>query len=137
VIYLDSCALLKLVRAEPETGALAAFIDEHRGTRWFTSEISRTELARAVRRNSRDEEGLRDELVQIDHLCDGLDVVPVSSRILSEAAAWEQPHLRTLDAIHLSTAAGLREALSAFITYDKRLAAAAEESGLPVTAPGW
>lgn len=137
MIYLDSCALLKLVRTEPETPALTAFIDARRGTRWFTSEVARTELARAVRRSGRDEESLGDELAQIGRLCDGLDVVQVSSRVLGEAAALEQPNLRTLDAIHLSTAAGLRAALSAFITYDKRLAAAAEESGLPVAAPGW
>ena len=64
-------------------------------------------------------------------------MVPVSTRILGEAAALDQPQLRTLEAIHLSTAVGLRQALSAFITYDKRLAAAAAESGLPVTVPGW
>ena len=136
MIYLDSCSLLKLVRAEPETPALIAFIDARHGTRWFTSEIARTELIRAVRRNNRDEESLQDELTQIGRLCEGLDVVPVSARVLDQAAAMEQPRLRTLDAIHLATAFGLREALSAFITYDKRLAVAAEEAGLPVAAPG-
>jgi hypothetical protein len=136
VIYLDSCALLKLIRAEPETPALTAFINARQDTRWFTSEIARTEMARVVRRNNADKESLQDELTQIGRLCDGLDVVPVSSRVLDQAATMEQPHLRTLDAIHLSTAVSLRDALSAFITYDKRLAAAAEECGIPVTAPG-
>jgi uncharacterized protein len=142
VIYLDSCALLKLVRVEPETQALTAYIDARGGTRWFTSEIARTEMARAIRRLSGPpstasaDDTLRDELIQIDRLCDGLDLVPVSSRVLGEAAALEQSHLRTLDAIHLATAASLRAALSAFVTYDKRLAAAAEEFGLPVTTPG-
>jgi len=143
VIYLDTCALVKLIRAEAETAALGAFIDAHPDTRWFTSEIARTELARTVRRADHDDQGvavddgeqLRAELGQIERLCDGLDLVPVSSRLLREAAAVESPFLRTLDAIHLSTAAGLRESLTAFVTYDSRLAAAAKDVGLPVTAP--
>jgi hypothetical protein len=55
--------------------------------------------------------------------------------MLTDAAALEHPFLRTLDAIHISTAAGLRKSLTAFVTYDKRLAAAAEEAGLPVASP--
>jgi hypothetical protein len=35
----------------------------------------------------------------------------------------------------VSTAAGLRKSLSAFVTYDKRLAAAAAAAGLPVISP--
>jgi predicted nucleic acid-binding protein len=44
--------------------------------------------------------------------------------------------LRSLDAIHLASAEYLEQALTAFVTYDKRLAAAATERGLPVSAPG-
>jgi predicted nucleic acid-binding protein len=142
VIYLDTCALVKLIRAEAETAALGAFIDAHPDTRWFTSEIARTELARTVRRTNHHDQGvtvdgeqLRAELGHIERLCDGLDLVPVSSRLLREAAALESPFLPTLDAIHLSTAAGLRESLTAFLTYDNRLAAAAKDVGLPVAAP--
>jgi len=40
-----------------------------------------------------------------------------------------------LDAIHLAAAMSLRTSLSAFVTYDKRLAAAAQEVGLPVLSP--
>ena len=43
--------------------------------------------------------------------------------------------LRTLDAIHLAAAVSLRSSLSAFVTYDKRLAAVAQEVGLPVQSP--
>ena len=60
----------------------------------------------------------------------------VPPRALAEAAAIEQPFLRTLDAIHLAAAASLRGGLSAFVTYDERLAAAAGEIGLPVLSPG-
>ena len=43
--------------------------------------------------------------------------------------------LRTLDAIHLAAAMTLRVSLSAFVTYDRRLAAAAQEAGWPVMSP--
>jgi predicted nucleic acid-binding protein len=56
--------------------------------------------------------------------------------VLDEAAAIEQPFLRTLDAIHLAAAMSLRTSLSAFVTYDKRLGAAAQEIGLPALSPG-
>jgi predicted nucleic acid-binding protein len=142
VIYFDTCALLKLIRPDHETAALGAFIDARPDTRWFSSEVARTELARTVRRINHDDQGavigsgrLGAELDQVERLCDGLDFVPVSSRVLSDAAALEHPFLRTLDAIHISTAAGLRKSLAAFVTYDKRLAAAAKEAGLPVTSP--
>jgi uncharacterized protein len=59
----------------------------------------------------------------------------VSTRVLTEAAAIEQPFLRTLDAIHLAAAASLRASLSAFVTYDKKLAGAAQNLGLPAISP--
>jgi predicted nucleic acid-binding protein len=43
--------------------------------------------------------------------------------------------LRTLDALHLSTAAAIGSELDTFITYDKRLADAATGIGLTVAAP--
>jgi hypothetical protein len=43
--------------------------------------------------------------------------------------------LRSLDAIHLATAEELAPMLTWFVAYDKRLADAALQRGLPVTAP--
>ena len=143
MIYFDTCALLKLVRADAQSGALGAFIDARPAARWFTSELARTELARAVRRVNHDARGrltdqarLRAELSHVERLWDRLDLIAVWTRVLTEAAAIEQPFLRTLDAIHLAAAASLRGGLSAFVTYDERLAAAAGEIGLPVLSPG-
>jgi uncharacterized protein len=45
------------------------------------------------------------------------------------------PTLRSLDAIHLAAAYGIRTALTAFICYDKRLCAPAHALGLPVESP--
>jgi uncharacterized protein len=142
MIYFDTNALLKLIREDAKSGALGAFIDARQGTRWFSSEIAKTELARTVRRINHDDRGrlideprLRTELDYADRIWERLDLIAVSSRLLDEAAAIEQPFLRTLDAIHLAAALSLRTSLSAFVTYDKRLAAAAQEAGLPVRSP--
>jgi predicted nucleic acid-binding protein len=142
VIYFDTCALLKLIRQDTDSQALGAFIDARPDTRWFSSELARAELARTVRRINHDDRGrlidaarLRAELAYVESLWDRLDLIAVSARVLDEAAAIEQPFLRTLDAIHLAAAASMRASLSAFVTYDKKLAASAMEAGLPVLSP--
>ncbi|HEX7163879.1 MAG TPA: hypothetical protein VF223_21890 [Trebonia sp.] len=56
-------------------------------------------------------------------------------RTRSSPAARASATASPLDAIHLA-AVSLRTSLSAFVTYDKRLAAAAQEIGLPVLSPG-
>lgn len=143
MIYFDTCALMRLVRQDERTDALSRFIDENARSRWLASELARSEMARAVRRVNHDSHGrlldsgrLEAELRHAEGLCEHLDLIPVSSRVLSDAAALEMPFLRTLDAIHLATAAAIRTGVSAFVTYDKRLASAAGEAGLPVVAPG-
>jgi predicted nucleic acid-binding protein len=142
VIYFDTCALLKLIREDADSAALGAFIDGRPGTRWFSSEIAKAELARTLRRINHDDRGrlvddarLDAELGYAEQLWTHLDLIAVSSRVVSEAAAIEQPFLRTLDAIHLAAASSLRASLSAFVTYDKRLAAAARQAELPVRSP--
>jgi predicted nucleic acid-binding protein len=143
VIYFDTCALLKLVRSDGESAGLGAFIDARPGMRWLSSELAVAELGRTVRRLNHDDQGrlvsaprLRAELEHASLLCAQLDLIAVSSRVLTAAAAIEQPFLRTLDAIHVASAAAMLSALSAFVTYDKRLAAVAHEAGLPVLCPG-
>ena len=64
-----------------------------------------------------------------------LALVDVDRRVLSAAAALEPPALRTLDAIHLATALVVREDLAGLVTYDRRLAVAAERLDLEVLAP--
>ena len=142
MIYFDTCALLKLLREDRDSAALGAFIDARPDTQWFTSELAKAELARTIRRLNHDSKGrlidgprLRAELDYAASLWERLDLIPVSTRMLNEAGQIEQPFLRTLDAIHLAAAASLRRSLSAFITYDKKLAAAAQEAGLPALSP--
>jgi predicted nucleic acid-binding protein len=143
VIYFDTCALLKLIREDANSPALGAFIHARPDTRWFSSELARAELVRTVRRINHDDKGrliddgrLRAELGYIESLWERLDLIAVSTRVLNDAAAIEQPFLRTLDAIHLAAATSMRLSLSAFVTYDKKLATAARKAGLTVLSPG-
>ncbi|HUZ77360.1 MAG TPA: PIN domain-containing protein, partial [Chloroflexota bacterium] len=65
----------------------------------------------------------------------GVALVPVSREILLAAGSLLPANIRTLDAIHLATAALLGEELRSVITYDERMAAAAQGMGMRVDAP--
>jgi len=129
VIYLDASALVKIVVAEPESGALLAFL-RSRPDR-MSSALSLTEVPRALRRAHFDGAVRR----RAQRVLARLALVDVDRRILSAAAALEPSALRTLDAIHLATALVVREDLDGLVTYDRRLAAAAERLDLEVFAP--
>ncbi len=70
----------------------------------------------------------------------GLGTVALSAGVVARAAAYPDPDLRSLDAIHLATAehvaAVTDEVLEAFVAYDRRLLAAARQCGLRVASPG-
>src|SRR5262245_60022953 len=53
-----------------------------------------------------------------------------------DAAARLPGRLRSLDAIHVVSAALLGSELEALVTFDKRMAEAAHGAGLPVAMPG-
>jgi hypothetical protein len=55
--------------------------------------------------------------------------------MLDSAADLETVVLRTLDAVHLAAERTLGVRLGALITYDARMAEAAEALGLPLVAP--
>jgi uncharacterized protein len=123
-VFLDSSALVKLVRPEPETEALRRFLTEPRRP-LLISELAVTEVTRAARRVGVDP---TDALAECD-------VVLLRSEDLVRASELEPPALRTLDAIHLATALALGDVLDAFVAYDEQLLAAAARHGLPTAAP--
>ena len=127
--YLDVSAIVKLVVAEPETSALEQDAAGRDGL--ITSRLAVTEVLRAVRRA-----GLRRAIRTAEDVFDSLVLVDVTRAILARAAAVLPPDLRSLDAIHLATAAGLELPNLSFVTYYGRLAAAAERAGLIVNQPG-
>lgn len=128
MIYLDSSALVKLVRAEAESTALGRWLGLNPDP-VVSSALVRTEVVRAVLNGG---ENLR---VRARSVLSAVDLVPMTSGLLDEAATLTNV-LRTLDAIHLATACRLRADLHAFVAYDKRLLSAAADVGLVTVAPG-
>ncbi len=130
MIYLDSSALLKLLFDEPESAALAQWLAERSGTPVACSALARVEVVRASRRLN------EEALPQARVLLGQLDLIPLTGALLDEAADVGEPALRTLDAVHLASALSIRAELSAFLTYEHRLATAAAEAGLELIRPG-
>jgi predicted nucleic acid-binding protein len=129
LVYLDASALVKLIVVEPESDALFEFL-RARPDR-ASSILSLVEVPRALRRIS----GTAADRRRARRLLGSLYIVDLDRRILAAAAAFEPVELRTLDAIHLATAVGLGEDLAELVTYDRRLAAAAAQLDIAVSAP--
>lgn len=136
--YFDASALVKLVVAERESGAL----DDHLAsfpTKGATSLIGITETAIATARSGLLEES-RNAVSSVNwllvegHAVYGLDVTPEITQSAAEFGA--SLRLRTLDAIHVATADAIRGSLMELVTYDKAMIAACRELGLPVVSPG-
>jgi predicted nucleic acid-binding protein len=134
LIYLDSCALYKLVVSEPESEALDAHVahENRRGQTVIASELAHVEVRRALIRSGADQR----KHGEADALLGVYAKLPVSP-IIQKASRLTHPHLRSLDALHIATAASLGKALTEFITYDRKLGKIAKEAGLPVLAPGY
>jgi predicted nucleic acid-binding protein len=133
VIYLDSAALVKLVREEDETRALVTWLNERAGHRLVASALVEVEVPRALRGS---EPGV---LGAVAATLARIDRIEVDAAVRSTAAAYVDPVLRSLDAIHLATADLLVASgkdVSAFVTYDERLAEAARGCSFVVLAPG-
>ena len=133
VLYLDTSALVKLVLIETHSDALAGWLNERAEMRWITSTLADVELARAIVRSERPE-----GLAAVPAVLARLDRFEVDDVIRTTAAAFQDPGLRTLDAIHLATAtvAASVGKLEAIVSYDSRLSDAARALGLPTAAPG-
>jgi predicted nucleic acid-binding protein len=131
MIYLDSSALLKLLFEETESAELALWISEQTGTPMVTSELAKVEVVRAARRLD------ADVVPAARVLMSQLDLIPLNSGLIGQAADVGEPPLRTLDAIHLASALSIQADVTAFVAYDLRLVAAAEAAGIESTRPSW
>jgi predicted nucleic acid-binding protein len=134
IFYADTSALVKLVRDEPESKALRAFLAD---ADLVSSDLIMTEVPRAVRRAVADDPVLpRDLLLErAGALVEAIALRPVDRPLLAAAGALEEPALRALDAIHVASALDLHP-LHAFVTYDERQAAAARLAGMRTMSPG-
>ncbi len=134
LFYADASALVKLVRDEPESDALRAFLAD---SDIVSSELVLAEVPRAIRRAAaRDPRLTLDILIQrADETLDGVAMLPLERALLLAAGALAEPALRALDAIHVAAAVDLAP-IDGFVTYDERQAAAARLVGLRTVSPG-
>jgi predicted nucleic acid-binding protein len=133
VIYLDTAALVKLVRVEAESAALVMWLNAHSSAPLVASALVEVEVPRALRRS---QPGV---LGAVAAVLARLHRMEINAAVRATAGAYVDPVLRSLDAIHLATAELLTSSgttLTAFVTYDKRLAESAAHIGLPVQSPG-
>lgn len=132
MIYLDSAAIVKLIRPEAESQALHAWLADQQDKTLVASSLVEVEVPRALRRAD------PSRLVAVPATLAKLNRVEMDATVRATAAAYADAGLRTLDAIHLATAQilvleGLP--LTALVTYDQRLLTAAVDTGLPAAAP--
>lgn len=128
MIYLDTCAFVKLLWWEQESAALQRFLASSAEQRLVSSELLVLGVRRAVLRAGA-------AMSRAELLLTRIDRVAITRAVVEAASRLPEPHLRSLDAIHLATALTLRTELGAFVTYDKRLISAAEVYRIPVTSP--
>jgi uncharacterized protein len=128
VYYVDTSALVKLVVDEAETAALISWFDDDEVIA-VSSDLTRTELIRAVRRAA------PDEMTTARRVLDGVILTNVTPAIYDAAGRLDPDDLRSLDAVHLAAALDLGDDLEGLVTYDDRLAAAAKRNGVPVVTP--
>lgn len=127
--YLDTSAAVKLVVAESGSAALGSWLGDHEAE-IVSSDLLRTELLRATRR------GAPEQMQRARAVLDGIVLVSLTAVTFERAADLDPQSLRSLDALHLAAALELGDELDGIITYDDRLAAAAQGRGIDVIAPG-
>jgi len=129
VAYLDAAAFVKLLMQEPETAALRRQL--RRWPRRSSASLLRVEVMRAVRRA-----GLPRLVAEARRHLGTIHLIRLDDELLDRAAELDPPSMRWLDAIHLAAALSLAADLAAVVTYDDRMAEAAQTLGLAVVAPG-
>ena len=97
-----------------------------------TSQLATLEISRTLLRAGVDHQRVPYVLGQAIR---GLFLIDVTSTVLTRARSYGIRRLGSLDALHLATADPFLADLTAFVTYDGELAAAATELGLPAVAP--
>lgn len=127
VWYVDSSAIVKLVAIEAETSVLSEFLAPRHPL--VSSALATTEVHRAVL-------PLGDKFLrQARDVLARFELVRVSDEVLEDAGRLEPLSLRSLDAIHLATAALFGSTLGGVISYDRRMRNAALSYGWRVHSP--
>jgi uncharacterized protein len=137
-LYLDTSSLAKLFLKEEESEATLAAVRE--GEVVGTSLVSYVEMRSLVSRRLRERLITREESERILDVFDSdwqrFGKIPVDQDLLTKAGKLLMKHpLRSLDAIHLSSALLFQDLLGepiVFMTADQRLQRAAEKEKLKI-----
>lgn len=133
MIYLDSAALVKLAHEETSTTELRTWLAEH-DLPLVSSALVEVEVPRALRRIA------PEAIPAVSGLLERIYRLDIDRAVRRLAGDFTDQQLRSPDAIHLATAQLLATeshgGLSSFVTYDRRLLAAAEAGGLKAESPG-
>jgi predicted nucleic acid-binding protein len=124
-LYVDASALLKRVFIEEESSQVLAILRARSaaGDLIASSELAWVEVARAISRA-----GVPDVGEVLRAACTGVARQPLTTVVMQRARTIGPSGLRSLDAIHLSAAISLGAV--EMLTYDRRLAEAAESLGV-------
>jgi predicted nucleic acid-binding protein len=129
--YVEASALVKLFVVEERSLELSVWLAdlEERGGAVLVSDLSRTEVYRAVLRASPGRSGT------VGPLLDDFAGVRVSERDFTHARVLPSLSLRTLDALHLAVVLGVDGGCAGIVTYDRRIVEAAAAVGIRTVSP--
>lgn len=130
VVYVDTSALLKRVIVEADSAAIRRVLREHHaeGALLTASTLAWVEVWRSLRRA-----GVRHVDATAEAALAGIAEFPLTEDVLRRARRVGPDDLRSLDSIRLASAIAV--GAESMLTYDDRLARAAESVGLAVDAP--
>ena len=125
--YIDSSAIIKLIKPELETKTLLQQLPRS----ITTSQISRVEVIRTINVN------FAELLEDAYDILSDIPMVAVDHSVL--LATENLPafiKLRALDSIHIATAFSMKSEIEGVITYDKEMVKAASALGFKTMSPG-
>ncbi|MBB5790986.1 type II toxin-antitoxin system VapC family toxin [Jiangella mangrovi] len=127
-VYVETSAAAKLLIEEPESGALADYLDARQdaGLPLVSSMLLETELRRLATRVGLDQG-------RVTEVLERFDLYEPDRATFVEAGLLPGQQLRSLDALHVAVA--IRVEAVELVAYDLRQADAARAVGLRVVAP--
>ena len=125
IIYVDSSVLVTLIKREPTTESVIAYLDDLVEDQHplVDGQLVETEMRRVASRFGIDQLAVLPVLERLNIV----DHTPVDFR---QAGLLQTRELGTLDALHLATA--IRTQANSMMTFDTQLARACGTLGLPV-----
>ena len=125
--YIDSSAIIKLIKPELESKALLQKLPPL----LTTSQLSRVEVIRTINVH---------EPALLENAYDVLVDIPMLQVDYAVLTAAENlpafSKLRALDSIHMATAFSMKSEIEGIITYDKEMVTAAVALGFKTLSPG-